>query len=216
MIRLTLKRAAIRCAGLCAAVCLILALSIPFTFAQAQPQQVASLKLAKSITGVSPDDVVSFQLMVENNGTVPVIDVEVYEYLNTALNGVGSIAVTSPAGDASFPMSSSGLATAAQVIVDPPPPASLNPGQSLTLQYKMHAPSPGDFQVPADLVWFSYLRGGSTIRSNYYSNGLILHVPNGYEKVVILIYPYVLSILTFTAVVTILFWARGRLKEAKK
>ncbi|MDV3244499.1 MAG: hypothetical protein LYZ66_04905, partial [Nitrososphaerales archaeon] len=92
--------------------------------------------------------------------------------------------------------------------------ASLQPGQILTLSFKMSAPHSGDFQVPADLVWFSYLRGVSTIRSNYYTNGLLLHVPNDFEKVIITIYPYVLSVAAFASTLTVLFWARGRLRKS--
>jgi hypothetical protein len=184
--------------------------------AQNQQPPTATLKVTKSIPSVSLDDVATFQLVVENNGTVPVFDIEVYEYINTALQPTSSIVITTPTGQSTNPLSTGGVATASQVIVDAPPPASLMPGQSLNLQYKMRAPNSGDFQVPASIAWFSYLLDKSTIRTNYYSNGLLLHIPNGYEKAIIIVYPYVISVTAFAATVTVLLWARGKLQKRKR
>jgi len=192
---------------------LLLTVLTPVVRAQNQNAPLATLLVTKSIQSVSTDDVATFRLSIQNNGTVPVFDVEVYEYMNTALQSVGDIRVSTPEGQNTVGLATGSFGTPSQVIVDPPPPASLMPGQSLTLEYKMRAPHSGDFQVPASLAWFSYLRDRSTIRSNYYSNGLLLHIAGGFEKVIIKVYPYVLSVTTFAATLTVLFWARGKLQK---
>lgn len=193
----------------------LFAASVPVAFAQNQVAPLATLQVTKSIHSVSADDVATLRLVVMNNGTVPVFDIEIFEYMNTALLSASDIQLTAPDGQNTIGLPTGGFGTPAQVIVDPPPPASLQPGQRLSLEYKMHAPHPGDFQIPASLAWFSYLHDKSTIRSNYYSNGLTLHIPGGIERVIIIAFPFVISAATFMVTITILLWARGRLRKGK-
>lgn len=199
--------------GLCCGIIVLMAFPV---HAQPQSTQVATIKVTKSIPTITLDDRVTFLLTIENNGSYPVFDLEVFEYLNQKLQPQGNAVITAPFGKSEFPMASAGVGSAAQVIIDPPPPNTLLPGQTMTIEYKQLAPSSGDFQVPAALTWYSYKLGSSTIRLNFYSNGLILHIPNGYEKTVLIIYPYVLSITAFAITLTILFWARNRLGKINR
>lgn len=176
---------------------------------------VGTVKVTKSIPAVSLDDRVSVVLTVENNGTVPLFDLQVYEYLNAKLLVQGSMAVRGPSGVSEVPLAPGGLASVAQVIVDAPPPNTLMPGQKLTLSYTQVAPRAGDFQIPTSLVWYSYKYAESTIRASVYSNGLMLHVPNEFEKDALQVYPYVLSATTFTSTITVLLWARRKLAKLK-
>jgi hypothetical protein len=177
---------------------------------------VGSLRVIKTIPGVSVNDEISVLLTIQNNGTVPVFDLQIYEYMNSNLNVRGSIVVQGPSTRSTVSVGSGGLVSINQVIVDPPPPNTLMPGEKMTLSYTQVAPKAGDFQIPTSLVWFSYIYVGSTIRLSLYSNGQLVHVLNDYEKATLQIYPYVLAGATFSSTITILLWTRKKLGKLKR
>ncbi len=179
-------------------------------------QPLGSIKVTKSVPSVSLNNEISVTLTIQNNGTIPVFDLEIYEYMNANLQVRGNIEVNELSANSAVPVASGGVTSVAQVIVDPPPPNTLMPGEKMTLKYVQIAPKAGDFQIPTSLIWFSFKYGGSTIRSSIYSNGLMVHVPNDFEKAIFLIYPYVLAAATFSSTITILLWARTKLAKLKK
>lgn len=192
-------------------------LSIPLSsHAATNTPAVGTLKVSKTIPGVSLNNEVSVLLTIQNNGTVPVFDLQIYEYMNANLGVRGGISLKGPSTKSIVPVGSGGLVSINQVIIDAPPPSTLLPGQTMTLRYTQVAPKAGDFQIPTSLVWFSYVYGGSTIRLSIYSNGLLVHVPNDVEKATLQVYPYILSAATFTSTFTILLWARKKLGRLKK
>jgi len=198
------------------AILLLLTMPTIFAVAQVEKPQLGTIQVTKSIAKTTLDNQVTLLVTVLNNGTIPVFDIEVYEYLNPSLQAHGNATITQPSGQSQIPISGGTVATAVQVIIDPPPPNTLSPRQQLTIEYTQRAPDSGDFRIPASLAWYSFQRGGTTIRLNIYSNGLILHVPNGIEKAVAIIYPYVLAATGLVVTVTILIWARDKLSNSKK
>ncbi len=177
---------------------------------------VGTIKVMKSVPGVSLSDEISVVLTIQNNGTVPVFDLQVYEYMNANLPVKGGITIEGQSRESVVQVAPGGLTSVAQVIVDPPPPNTLMPGEKITLKYTQVAPKPGDFQIPTSLVWYSYNYGGSIIRLSVYSNGLLVHVLNYAEKAAFQIYPYILSAATFSSTMMILLWARRKLARLKR
>ncbi len=194
---------------------LAFSITLPVQAATNSPA-VGTIQVTKTIPGISLNNEVSVLLTIKNNGTVPVFDLQIYEYMNANLGVRGGISLQGPSTKSTVPVGSGGLVSINQVIIDAPPPSTLLPGQTMTLRYTQVAPKAGDFQIPTSLVWFSYIYGGSTIRLSIYSNGLLVHVPNDVEKAALQLYPYILSAATFTSTFTILLWARKKLGRLKK
>jgi hypothetical protein len=188
---------------------------MPLT-ALAQSGVVGSLKVTKSIPRVTSDNRITVLITIENNGSVPIYDLQVFEYFNTNLRAEGSALLTQPSGKSEISLAATEVATRVQVIIDPPRPNLLMPGEKLTIEYTQYSPRGGDFTLPPALTWFSYQFDRSTVRLSFYSNGLIVHVPNEFEKAFLTVYPYVLSATAFTTTFTILLWARKRLKTLRK
>lgn len=180
--------------------------------------QIATLKTVKSVPSVSLENKITIVLTITDNSSVPVSSIEVYEYFNPSFTMVGNVKVTEPSGTSTVAVPQTTTVTQVQAIIDPPLPDSLNPGQSVTISYVELAAGPGDFQVPPALTWFTFSVGPTEIRSSVYSNGVVVHIPNQMEKVILLVYPYVMAATAFTVTLTILVWVRNRLSkvDAKK
>ena len=178
--------------------------------------EVGSIKVAKSVPSITLDNKLTILLTIRNNGSVPVSGIEIYEYFNPSFTLQGGGTITHPSGSVTLPLAQSNTVTQVQAIIDPPSPNSLQPGQSMTLKYTEVAAGPGDFQVPPDLIWYTYTIASSDIKSSLYSNGITIHIPSQAEKLIFVVYPYILAAATFTVTLTILLWARRQLNLVDK
>ncbi len=157
-------------------------------------EELGSLKAIKTAQKVITQGRVLTQLTVTNNGSIPIFEIEFFEYYNQAFTLDKTATLTTPVQVRTFPIEGTGASMGgSQFILQLGPNLVLLPGQSVTLEYWSEAPAPGDFLYPASLVWFSYRFGVSTIRSNMYSNGFIVHVPNQFEALIAAVIPYVVA-----------------------
>lgn len=177
-----------------------------------------TISAVKTVPSVSPSNKVTIVLTITNNGSLPVTGIEIYEYFNPTFTLSGDVTITQPNGTSVLTLAQSNTVTQVQAIIDPPPPDSLRPKESMTLRYMEVAAGPGDFQVPPALVWFTYNVGSTETKASLYSNGIVVHIANATEKLVALIFPYVMAGTTFTATMLILMWSRRQLAmlERKK
>lgn len=190
---------------------LVMVVPCPPPSRAAQSSELGTLKVTKTVPSVTFSNKVTIVLTILNNGSLPVANIEIYEYFNPSFTLQGGATLQQRNGTALLPLTQSTTVTQVQAIIDPPPPDSLEPGESMTLTYTELAAGSGDFQVPPSLVWFTYMIGSAEVKASYYSNGVVIHIPSATEKIAIQFYPYVLAAATFTITMIILVWARRQL-----
>jgi len=178
-----------------------------------QTGELGSLKVSKRAQVINGQGLVLTTLTVENNGSVPVLDLEVFEYFNIDFQLGKNVTLIKNSTVIEQPVK---RAAGNQFIV--PLAQSLQPGQKVTLQYLSSSFKTGDSQVPSSLVWFSYQYGASTVRTSIYSNALLVHIPNATEQFVIRATPYIVSvasgIITFIALNNLRRYLPRRSKSA--
>ena len=178
-----------------------------FADAQSDSPQIGTLKISKKVTDLDTDGSVEITVEIHNNSTVPIYELEVFEYYppEFVLPASASIAHESFVGSAGIPprLETGVTGAQAQFIVTFPPSEVLLPGETATLSYRAQAPSTGNFQIPTSLIWYSYTYSQTLVRSNVYSNGLLVHIPNEFELAANSAIPYAVAIMTFGGTVAV-------------
>ncbi len=184
-----------------------------FTFqASAQEgERLGSVSVRKSVAKVTDAGWILTNLEVKNNGSIPIFRIEIYEYYNAVfLLGEN---VTVKHGNKEY-MGSIPVASAGQFILQIAEPAELNVEETLSIRYWSRSAESGDFQVPTSLVWYSYSYGGNLLRTNIYSNGLLVHVKGELEQTVDRVLPYMIAAAVFVVTLFVLNYMRRNLRNA--
>lgn len=169
-----------------------------------QEGRLGSVHVSKSVPRVTPEGLLLTSLLIRNNGSVPIFDLEDYEYYNKKLTVADNVTIRF--GERLF-VHPSGRPTGGQFIV--PLIGSLAPGETVAIEYWSSSQASGDFPIPPSLLWFSYRYDSTIIRSNTYSNGFIIRVPNPLERTAVQMIPYVVSIASFI----IILWAMTNIRK---
>jgi hypothetical protein len=171
-------------------------------------EELGSLHVTKKARVVTDQKWVITALTITNNSSVPVFDVEVFEYFNTNFTLAGN--ATWRFRDEVF-LTPLGRPVLGQFIISFH--RALGPGDTLTLEYASLAPRSGDFRILPSLVWFSHFYGLSELRSNIYSNGLLVRIPSSLELAVTGGIPYIISVASGVVTFFALYNLRKHLRK---
>ncbi|MFQ6134552.1 MAG: hypothetical protein ACE5KU_01900 [Nitrososphaerales archaeon] len=174
---------------------------------------LADVVARKSVMEVTDSGWILTRLEITNNSSVPVFRIEIYEYYNPSFVLGDNFTVKYGDKDVirGIPSASGG-----QFIIQINDPEQLEAGESLEIRYWSRSLASGDFQVPTSVVWYSFDYEGNLIRTNVFSNGLLVHVKGELERTVDQALPYVISGVAFVITLIVLDYMRRNLRGTVK
>lgn len=159
------------------------------------------------------------QITVANNGSVPVDNLEVYDFFQQNLLDLkDATMIFNGKEEQILPLmgpSSSG-SISSQVIFVLPTSVTIFPGESVVITYSVGTPGEGSYFVPPALIWYSFSSGGSASRTFIYTNGLNVEVPTYLLRILLTLFPYIMAATSFVFMTYIILWARKQFKRTQE
>lgn len=201
------------------AVIALVILGSPIPESRALDHLKGSVNVTKVAGEVTLEGRFVLRIIVVNNGSVPVDNVEVYDFFQQNLIDIRDATLSFNGKEEQIlplmgPSSSGSISS--QIIFVLPTSVIIFPGESVVITYSVGTPSEGSYFVPPALVWYSFSSGGSASRTFIYTNGLNVEVPTYLLRILVLLFPYIMAATSFVFMTYIIIWARKQFKRSQE
>jgi len=148
------------------AVLTLVILGFPIPESRALDHLKGSVNVTKVAGDITLEGRFVLRIIVVNNGSVPVDNLEVYDFFQQNLLDIADATLTVNGKEEQIlplmgPSSSGSISS--QVIFVLPTSVTIFPGESIVITYSVGTPGEGSYFVPPALVWYSFSSGGGLL-----------------------------------------------------
>ncbi len=201
------------------AVLALIIIGTPIPESRALDHLKGSVNVTKVAGDITLEGRFVIHITVANNGSVPVDNLEVYDFFQQNLLDLRDATLIFNGKEQQIlPLMGPSRAgsISSQVIFLLPTSLTIFPGESVVISYSVGTPGEGSYFVPPALVWYSFSSGGSASRTFIYTNGLNVEVPTYLLRILLILFPYIMAATSFTFMAYIILWARKQFKKTQE
>ncbi|MFQ6011973.1 MAG: hypothetical protein ACE5KG_07355 [Nitrososphaerales archaeon] len=205
--------------GALLAIIVFIMIGPPIHDSRAADELKGSVNVTKGVVDVTLEGRVILHILVVNNGSLPVDNLEIYDFFQQNILDIADSTLIFDGKEQEIlplmgPASTGSISS--QVIFVLPPKMTIFPGETAIIRYTVGTPGEGSYFVPPALVWYSFDTGSSSSRTFIYTNGVNVEIPTYLLRLLIVLFPYILAITSFTFMTYIIFWARKQFKRTEE